>query len=218
MDTSDYTSQSNPSLNFTNNGKLQYNYVHGTDKVPNLYYYYNPDSEHPERNSRFECRNNSVIGNDPWAGYIEDGGMIMRDEDYVLKDIPELDVFPSTDTTKNIHVSQTGTYEFVQDDPNYYDPEKKIFRAYNFSTENQTTVTFNPGEYHFKSWNRCETQLTIVIPEFGDNDYELEDSKPLKLMEKVNEDDLLLNSINYDCFILWRSGFENVKTDKIQYP
>ena len=123
MDTSDYTSQSNPSLNFTNNGKLQYNYVHGTDKVPNLYYYYNPDSEHPERNSSFECRNNSVIGNDPWAGYIEDGGMIMRDEDYVLKDIPELDVFPSTDTTKNIHVSQTGTYEFVQDYLNYYDPE-----------------------------------------------------------------------------------------------
>ena len=171
MDTSDYTSQSNPSLNFINNGKLQYNYVHGTDKVPNLYYYYNPDSEHPERNSRFECRNNSVIGNDPWAGYIEDGGMIMRDEDYVLKDIPELDVFPSTDTTKNIHVSQTDTYTFTQDDSNYYDREKKIFRAYNFSTENQTTVTFNSGEYHFKSWNRCETQLTIIIPEFSDNEY-----------------------------------------------
>lgn len=172
MDLHDYTSQSNPSLNFTNNGKLQYNYVHGTDKVPNLYYYYNPDTEYPERNSRFENRNNSVIGNDPWAGYIADGGMIMSNEDYVLKDIPELDVFPSTDTTKNIHVSQTtGTYTFTQNDPNYYDPEKKIFRAYNFSTENQTTVTFNPGEYHFKSWNRCETQLTIVIPEFGANDY-----------------------------------------------
>ena len=170
MDTSDYTSQSNPSLNFVNNGKLQYNYVHGTDKVPNLYYYYNPDSEHPERNSRFENRNNSVIGNDPWAGYIADGGMIMRDEDYVLKDIPELDVFPSTDTTKNIHVPQLGTYEFTQDDSNYYDPEKKIFRVYNFSTANQATVTFNPGEYHFKSWNRCETQLTIIIPKFDNND------------------------------------------------
>lgn len=171
MDTSDYTSQSNPSLNFVNNGKLQYNYVHGTDKVPNLYYYYNPDSEHPERNSRFENRNNSVIGNDPWAGYIADGGMIMRDEDYVLKDIPELDVFPSTDTTKNIHVPQLGTYVFTQDDSNYYDSEKKIFRAYNFSTANQATVTFNPGEYHFKTWNRCETQLTIVIPKFKDDEY-----------------------------------------------
>ena len=171
MDTSDYTSQSNPSLNFVNNGKLQYNYVHGTDKVPNLYYYYNPDSEHPERNSRFENRNNSVIGNDPWAGYIADGGMIMRDEDYVLKDIPELDVFPSTDTTKNIHVPQLGTYVFTQDDSNYYDSEKKIFRVYNFSTANQATVTFNPGEYHFKSWNRCETQLTIVIPKFKDDEY-----------------------------------------------
>lgn len=171
MDTSDYTSQSNPSLNFVNNGKLQYNYVHGTDKVPNLYYYYNPDSEYPERNSRFENRNNSVIGNDPWAGYIEDGGMIMRDEDYVLKDIPELDVFPSTDTTKNIYVPQLGTYEFTQDDSNYYDTEKKIFRAYNFSTANQATVTFNPGEYHFKSWNRCETQLTIIIPKFKDDEY-----------------------------------------------
>ena len=41
-----------------------------------------------------------------------------------------------------------------------------------------------------------------ITLKFGDNDYELEDSKPLKLMEKVNEDDLLLNSINYDCFIL----------------
>lgn len=172
MDLHDYTSRSNPSLNFINNGKLQYNYVHGTDKIPNLYYYYNPDSEYPERNSSFECRNNSVIGNDPWAGYIADGGMIMSDEDYVLKDIPVLDVFPSTDTTKNIHVSQTtGTYTFTQNDPNYYDQEKKIFRAYNFSTENQTTVTFNPGEYHFKSWNRCETQLTIIIPEFNDDEY-----------------------------------------------
>lgn len=171
MDTSDYTSQSNPSLNFVNNGKLQYNYVHGTDKVPNLYYYYNPDSEHPERNSRFENGNNSVIGNNPWAGYIADGGMIMRDEDYVLKDIPELDVFPSTDTTKNIHVPQLETYVFTQDDSNYYDSEKKIFRVYNFSTANQATVTFNPGEYHFKSWNRCETQLTIVIPKFEDDEY-----------------------------------------------
>lgn len=171
MDITDYTSQSNPSLNFVNNGKLQYNYVHGTDKVPKLYYYYNPDTEYPERNSRFENRNNSVIGNDPWAGYIEDGGMIMRDEDYVLKDIPELDVFPSTDTTKNIHVPQLGTYTFTQEDPDYYDPEKKIFRAYNFSTANQTTVTFTPGEYHFKSWNRCETQLTIIIPEFNDDEY-----------------------------------------------
>lgn len=171
IDTSDCTIQSNPSLNFVNNGKLQYNYVHRTDRVPNLYYYYNPDSEYTERNSRFENRNDSVIGNDPWAGYIADGGMIMSDEDYVLKDIPELDVFPSTDTTKNIYVPLFSTYEFTQDDSTYYDSEKKIFRAYNFSTANQATVIFNPGEYHFKSWNRCETQLTIIIPKFKDDEY-----------------------------------------------
>ena len=57
-----------------------------------------------------------------------------------------------------------------------------------------------------------------ITLKFGNNDdYELEDSKPLKLMEKVNEDDLLLNNINYDCFILLKITSITLRMVSLQF-
>ena len=59
--------------------------------------------------------------------------------------------------------------------------------------------------------------LPRMTLKFGDNDYKLEDSKPLKLMKKVNEDDLLLNSINYDCFILLEITSKTLRMVSLQF-
>ena len=67
-----------------------------------------------------------------------------------------------------------------------------------------------------KGLDRFNNMPRITL-KFGDNDYELEDSRPLKLMEKVNEDDLLLNTVNYDCFILLKITSTTLRMVSLQF-
>lgn len=153
------THNGNSKLNFENNMSLQYNVVN----APKLYYY---NSEEQEYNGKFINANNSVIGNDPFIGNDKDGGMIISDiKKHPIIDIPQIPVYTNDDITANIQVDEQSNYTFDLEDQTYYDEEKHIFRANEFITGNNCTITFSPGEYHFKSW-RCGTGLTIIIPEF----------------------------------------------------
>jgi len=62
-----------------------------------------------------------------------------------------------------------------------------------------------PVDVSLGSYNNCLDLLNKMERlelKFDNNEYELEEAKPLKLMKKVNEDDLLLNNVHYNCFIL----------------
>ena len=153
------THNGNSKLNFENNMSLQYNVVN----APKLYYY---NSEEQEYNGKFINANNSVIGNDPFIGNDKDGGMIISDiKKHPIMNIPQIPVYTNDDITANIQVNEQSNYTFDIEDQTYYDEEKHIFRANEFITGNNCTITFSPGEYHFKSW-QCGTGLTIIIPEF----------------------------------------------------
>jgi hypothetical protein len=62
-----------------------------------------------------------------------------------------------------------------------------------------------PVDVSLGSYNNCLdilNKMQRLELKFDNNEYELEEAKPLKLMKKVNEEDFLLNYIHYNCFIL----------------
>ena len=62
-----------------------------------------------------------------------------------------------------------------------------------------------PVDVSLGSYNNCLdilNKMERLDLKFGNKDIKLEEARPLKLMEKVNEDDLLLNNVHYNCFIL----------------
>ena len=152
-------------LNFYNNGNIKYNItVPAGIKKPMLYYYYNP--EDPLGDNRFENTNNSVIGNDPYAGYADDGGMIITDR--MVKEIKQLPIYPGTRT---INVFQDVSYDFATHlDDFEYDAERGIYKANAFRASNHCTITLCPGEFHFNTFD-ADTYFTIVVPAMNDDQY-----------------------------------------------
>ena len=62
-----------------------------------------------------------------------------------------------------------------------------------------------PVDVSLGSYNNCLdilNKMERLELKFGNNDLKLEEARPLKSMEKVNEEDLLLNNVHYNCFIL----------------
>ena len=152
-------------LNFYNNGNIKYNItVPAGTKKPMLYYYYNP--EDPAGNNRFENTNNSVIGNDPYAGYADDGGMIITDR--MVKEIKQLPIYPGTRT---INLFQDVSYNFATHLSEFEKDEARgIYKANAFRASNRCTITLCPGEFHFNTFD-ADTYFTIIVPAMNDDEY-----------------------------------------------
>jgi hypothetical protein len=152
-------------LNFYNNGNIKYNItVPAGTKKPMLYYYYNP--EDPAGNNRFENTNNSVIGNDPYAGYADDGGMIITDR--MVEEIKQLPIYPGTRT---INLFQDVSYDFASHLNEFeYDAARGIRKANAFRASNRCTITLCPGEFHFNTFD-ADTYFTIIVPAMNDDEY-----------------------------------------------